>query len=57
MVVSGNRDMTYRTSAIFALPSPAKESSPAISNTDGSATPGVDGLEPFKMSGSQLTIF
>jgi hypothetical protein len=49
--------MTYRTLATSAPPSPAKESSPATSNTDGSEIRVVVGLERFRMSALQLTTF
>ena len=57
MAVSGNPRMTYRTLATSALPSPARESSLATSNTDGWEILGAAGLERFRMSASRLTVF
>jgi hypothetical protein len=57
MAASGNPRMTYRTLATSVPPSPAKESSLATSNTDGSEILVVVGLERFRTSASRLTTF
>src|SRR2546428_522002 len=57
MAVSGNPRMTYRILATSAPPLPAKESSPATSNTAWSEILAAAGPERFRMSVSRLITF